>query len=185
MSIDFETDVATPEAPSDDKLAQVMRLAQVMVEQELAVAAMEEELKDLKAALLRTQTEDLPTLMEEIGMLSVTLKDGSKVEVVEDINCAIKVADRAAAHQWLIDNNFGGLIKTQVVTEFGRGQLDDAIRYAQEANSKFPENPAGVKDTVHPATLKSFVKEQLEKGAPIPMELFGVRPFNRAKYKKA
>lgn len=185
MDIDFESDLREPEAPSEDKLQQVMALAYLMVEQEREVAALEEALKETKAALQRTQTEDLPALMEEIGMLSVTLKDGSKVDVVEDIQCGIKVADRDAAHKWLIDNGFGGLIKTQVITEFGRGQLEDAINYAAEANAKFPANPAGVKDTVHPATLKSFLKEQLEKGAALPMELFGVRPFNRAKYQKA
>lgn len=185
MSIDFEQDVAQEEPLSKDKLERVMQLAQRMVDQEFEVKALEDELKNAKALLFKTQTEDLPLLMEELGMLSVTLKDGSKVDVVEDIQCGIAVAARDEAHNWLIQNGFGGLIKTQVITEFGRGQIEDAVKYAQEANERFPENPAGVKDAVHPATLKSFLKEQLEKGAALPMELFGVRPFNRAKYTKA
>ena len=184
--VDFENDAATPEAPTEDKLKRVMALAELMVAQERAVAAMENELKDAKAALLKTQTEDLPDLMEEIGMLAVTLQDGSSVKVVEDLTCGITVANRDAAHAWLIENGFGGLIKTQVITEFGRGQLDEAINYAQEASRLHPENPAALKDAVHPATLKSFVKEQLESGKEaFPMELFNVRPFNRAKYQKA
>lgn len=171
-------------APSGG-LERVMALALVMVQQERAVAALEEELREAKAALERTRTEALPDLMTEIGMTMVKLADGSTVEVVPDVHCAITEANRAAAHAWLVENGFGGLIKTKVVTEFGRGELDAAVQYAREANEKFPDHPATMQDGVHPLTLKSFVKEQLEKAAPIPMELFGIRPYNRAKYKAA
>jgi hypothetical protein len=29
-------------------------------------------------------------------------------------------------------------------------------------------------ESVHPQTLKSFVKEQIEKGSPVPVDTFGV-----------
>jgi hypothetical protein len=36
-------------------------------------------------------------------------------------------------------------------------------------------------ERVHPSTLKSFVKEQMEAGRAIPFDLFAIHPFNRVK----
>lgn len=184
-TIDFSADAENTIEASEDSLQRVIKLSELMVSQAKEVERLQQETKDAAAALFKTETETLPELMTELGMSLVKLKDGSTVEVIKDVHCAITEEKRSEAHEWLIANGFGGLIKTQVIAEFGRGERDKAIKYAQAATKKFPDHPAGMKDTVHPATLKSFVKEQLEKAANIPMETFGIRPFNRAKYKAA
>jgi len=38
-----------------------------------------------------------------------------------------------------------------------------------------------MEEGVHHSTLKSFVIEQREKGAELPLDLFGIHPYNRAK----
>lgn len=182
--LDFEKDAADT-AAEPASLERVMELANLMVEREKEVSRLEQELKEAKAALAAVQTEDLPRMMEEIGMKLVMLADGSKVEVVDDVHCGITEARRDAAHKWLVDNGFGGLIKTQVIVSFDRGELDAACAYTEELNRMDPEHPAAMKDAVHPATLKSFVKEQLAAGAEIPQDLFGIHPFSRAKYQPA
>jgi hypothetical protein len=35
-------------------------------------------------------------------------------------------------------------------------------------------------ETVHPSTLKAFVKEQLAVGTAVPFDLFGIYPYSRA-----
>ena len=40
------------------------------------------------------------------------------------------------------------------------------------------------KKEVHPQTLKAFVKEQLQKGQAVPMDLFGVFTGHRATIKR-
>jgi hypothetical protein len=40
------------------------------------------------------------------------------------------------------------------------------------------------KQWVEPMTLKAFVKEQVEKGAPLPMDLFGVYIGKKAKVRR-
>lgn len=182
--IDFAADAALTEEPQTE-LQRIVKLAELMVEQAQTVADLEQRLKDAKAALRRTETEDLPELMREVGLDSVKLNDGSTVEVVEDVDCGISEARRADAHDWLVSNGFGGLIKTQVITAFERGEIEEAMAYAAQATEAWPEHPATLKDAVHPATLKSFVKEQLAAGNDLPYELFGVRPYARAKYKGA
>lgn len=183
LSIDFAADTEVV-APVTD-LKRVIQLAELMVTQAKTVDELTESLRAAKEDLRRTETEDLPELMSELGMSSVALADGSSVSVNEDVECYISEERRPAAHGWLLEHGFGGLIKTQVITAFERGEIEQAQIYAAQANEAYPDHPAQLKDAVHPATLKSFVKEQLKAGNTLPFELFGVRPFNRAKYKAA
>ena len=181
--IDFSQDTQQESEPGGD-LQRIVKLATHMANQATTVESLEKQLKDAKADLRRIETEDLPELMREVGLSSIDLADGSRVEVLEEVDCSITEARRDAAHGWLVDNGFGGLIKTQVITAFERGEIEAAFEYAQQANAAWPEHPATLKDTVHPATLKSFVKEQLAAGADLPYDLFGVRPYSRAKYRR-
>lgn len=155
-------------------IQRAVQLATLLVKSQSDVAALELELAEAKAAVQRLEQEDLPELMQELGLASFKLEDGASVDLTQDVFCGITEARRASAHKWLLDNGFGGLIKTQVVAEFGKGELDAANEAARTIGGT-------VKEAVHPATLKSFVKEQLAKGSPLPTELFGINPFNKIK----
>jgi len=120
--------------------------------------------------------------MSELNLPSITLPSGAKVTVAADATAKISEANHPAAMKWLIDNKFGGLIKTGVLVEFGRGERDEAVKAARmiaESGLK----PL-VSEGVHHSTLKSFVKEQLNEGKEIPMDIFGVHTFNKATIKK-
>ncbi len=166
------------------ELKRVIELATLMVEQRKKVDCLKAELDAAQRDLRRIEQEDLPELMREIGMQSVTLADGSVVDVVEDVECGISEERRAKAHAWLIENGFGGLIKTEVVTTFGRGEGEAAHNFAEEVAATTGRAPQVV-ERVHPATLKSFIKEQLAAGAAIPFDTFGIHPFNKARLKPA
>lgn len=165
-------------------LKRVQQLAALMVSQQATVVALIEQLDAAKKALTRTEQEDLPELMAEVGLKSLTLEDGSIVEVVQDVSCGITEERRALAHSWLLEHGFGGLIKTEVSVAFGRGERDQATLLAAKIQEDTGASPA-VKEAVHPATLKSFVKEQMELGVAIPFDVFGIHPFNKAKLKAA
>lgn len=158
------------------ELKRVIELSSLLVQQRKYVEDLESRYETAKADLRRIETEDLPELMREIGMKSVTLDDGSVVEVVEEVDCSITQEKRAAAHDWLLANGFGGLIKTEVVVAFGKGEHEAAMKCAEQVGGVAQER-------VHPSTLKSFVKEQMTKGAAIPFDLFGIHPYNKAKLK--
>lgn len=165
-------------------LKRVIELATLMVAQRKKVDELTTDLEAAQRELRRIEQEDLPELMREIGMRSVTLDDGSIVEVVEDVQCGISEERRANAHAWLVANEFGGLIKTEVVTTFGRGEGDAAQEFAQTVAATTGQAPQVV-ERVHPATLKSFIKEQLAAGTAVPFDLFGIHPFNKARLKPA
>lgn len=163
-------------------IKRVTKLALLLVKQQAAVKTIDAKLKEAKKAMLSTEREDLPMLMKEVGLTELKLESGEKISVVEDCDAAITAKTKMGAIKWLVTNNFGGLIKTQVAVEFDRGDHDDAEKVRDELAEKY--DGVELVEKVHPATLKAFVKEQLGKGAAIPMDLFNVRPFSKAKVSK-
>ena len=174
--IDFENDAPPP----GDKLEQVRSLADLLVSAALNVTACETQLTQAKETLRRITEDDLPELMRELSLKEITLEDGSKVSVSDEISCGISVERRPAAHAWLALNGFGGLIKSAITIEFGREEFDAAKLLVPEIE-RLTDHPAELTEAVHPATLKAFLKEQMEAGKTPPQELFGIRAYAKAK----
>lgn len=158
------------------ELQRVVALAELLREQTARVKMLKDELEQEQAALRRTETEDLPELMRELGLSSLALSDGTTVKVVEEVSCSIAERNRNDAHAWLIEHGFGGLIKTAVTVEFGRGERENAELFAHSIEDHHPT----VVEQVHASTLKAFVKEQLGQGVALPFDLFGIFPYSKA-----
>lgn len=162
------------------ELKRVIILADLLAEQIRRQEDLEEQLKSTKAARQKLENEDLPTLMAEIGLSEFKLEDGSVVAIKEDVQCGISEARRAVALRWLVENNFGGIIKSEVRVAFESSQHDTAEEFAKSLAETFG-SAVNFQEAVHPATLKSFVKERLAQGEDIPFDLFGIHPFSVAK----
>jgi hypothetical protein len=165
-----------------DGLKTVSSLAQEVSNWEGKVAELEEQLRTAKAKLLELTDRDLPDMMAEVGITNFTLADGSKLEVKQTYGARIPVVHRDAAFAWLKEKGHDDIIKNLVSVPFGRGEdslATDFINLAQK-NGYAPDQ----KKEVHPQTLKAFVKEQLEKGQEVPMDLFGVFTGQRASIKR-
>lgn len=166
-----------------DQLTRIKELAQQLCDVKEALDAAEASAKDTKKTFLRLQREDLPSLMTEAGLTEIRLENGKLIRVQEDVDARITDATREAAIQWLDDNGFGGLVKTVLEVSYGRDQRDLAVDLYDELQSRSGHEACTLKATVHPATLKSFVKERLCAGESIPMDLFNVNPYNKATVK--
>lgn len=160
-------------------LQRVVQLAELLLKLRENVESLETQLAAAKADVRRVEQEDLPDLMQELGLETFKLKTGETVEVKPEVDCSITEEKRFAAHDWLSSNGFGGLIKTEVIVQFGRGEHDAAEGFAKEVALQ-GKQPALV-ERVHPSTLKSFIKEQMAAGKAIPFDLFGVHPYNKVK----
>jgi hypothetical protein len=166
----------------------VAALVQLAVQQESEMAKATAALAAAKESLRRTLMEDLPELMQELTLTDIKLLDGTSVEIKPEIDCGISEDNRFKAHQWLRERGFGALIKTEVTAKFGREQTEQAekavelLTEAFEADGIVPE----VKEAVHPATLKSFVKERMAAAAEEPdnvppIDLFSIFSYSKAK----
>lgn len=164
---------------TDEDLAVISKLAHLQLERQKWVAHIEEKLEAAKALLKKVQEEELPNAMKEIGMTEFKLTDGTKVTIKNEVYCSIPKDDGGRALNWLRDHNFGGLIKNQIIAEFGKGEDAKALEAAELlAEAGFhPEQ----KQTVHPQTLKAFAREQIEKGNEFPMDYFGAHIVDKAK----
>jgi hypothetical protein len=114
-------------------------------------------------------------------MESFTMADGSSIKVEKYYSASIAAARRAEAFQWLREKGYDDIIKNTVSVRFGRGEDELCERLK---NLLSAENyPLEQAEKVEPMTLKAFVKEQIERGNEMPLDLFGVYVGQRVKIK--
>ena len=143
------------------------------------VKADEELLKAKKRDLEKISGEIIPTLLSEMGLASLKLADGSAIEVKQYYAANISVKNREAAYSWLRSNNLGDIIKNDITVSFGRNEDNKAAEYANLAQSQGFQPTQKLK--VEPMTLKALVRERIEKGVEMPLDIFNVFVGNRTK----
>ena len=138
----------------------------------------EQNIKALKEKQRKLSEEEIPTFLQEKGLTSIRLNNGTEVSVAEDIKPGVLVANRSFCYQWLRDNGFGDLIKNIVSVNFGMGEDQDAVNLKKQIEEL--GLVCAEKEDVHYQTLKAFVGEQHRKGVSLPDE-FGVHVANKTK----
>ena len=130
----------------------------------------EEELKSLKLQKHLMSTEQIPAMMDEMGVQRLDVENLS-VSLKPLINASIPPTRREEAYQWLRENDLDDIIKNDVIMSFGKGEDNMAgdIMYELEQRGMHPEK----KTHIHSMTLKAFIRERVEKGLPIDLDLFG------------
>ena len=183
MEGDFEKNLSSNiEKVDSGKLKNVASIARQIRDEEEYIASLDKDLKKAKKNLLKLTDEEFPTLLQEMGLSEFKLDDGSQVTIKQTYGASILVDNRPTAYQWLRDNGFGDLIKNIVSCEFGMGEDQKADDFRDTASRKGFQVEQNT--SVHPQTLKAFVKERCEKGEEFPMELFGAFIGHRAIIKK-
>ena len=168
---EMESDVKTPTI-GDNSLKEMADLCAEQAALEDEMKQLEEQLKAKAKAARKLSQEIIPAKMSELGLESLTLKDGSSVKVKQLVQASIPVKYREEAFQWLRDNGHGDLIKNQVSATFGKGEDDSASNFIDKIEELgYQPNQ---KVWVEPMTLKAFVREQIAGGSEIPMDKFGV-----------
>jgi hypothetical protein len=149
------------------------------VEQQIEDA--EEQLKALKQEKHKLSVENIPALMDEMGVERLDV-DGVTVERKMIVSASIPAARKDEAFSWLRDNGLDDIIKNDVTCSFGKGEdnvAGDVVGLLQERGFD-PKT----KTHVHPSTLKAFVKERITDGKPIDLDMFGAFISNAAQIKR-
>ena len=142
----------------------------------------EEELKTLKLQKHKMSTEQIPAMMDEMGVQRLDVENLS-VSLKPLINASIPPTRRDEAYQWLRENDLDDIIKNDVIMSFGKGEDNMAgdIMYELEQRGMHPEK----KTHIHSMTLKAFIRERVEKGLPIDLDLFGAFVARTADIKRS
>ena len=163
-------------------LKSVASISRKIQSQEEKLERLIEETKQAKKDLLALTDQELPALMQEIGLSKVELSDGSKVSVKPIYSGNITAANHEPALGWLRQNGFGDIIKNEVKAQFGAGEDDAAASFIKAAAELGVETTE--KQGVRHVTLRAWIKERVESGDEFPTELFGAFIGQRAKIEK-
>jgi hypothetical protein len=171
------------EAQDNDALAKLAALAQELYEAQLEVAKAESALKAAQARRNKLSEVTIPEAMDDAGLKNLETPSGIKLEVTSKIRGAMKGDAKDAAMDWLEKNGQGGIIKNQVIVEFGKGEDEDAIQLEEELIEE-EWGDVDRKRSVHAQTLEKWIRERMEQGQPVPEELFNVYEQRTTKVKK-
>lgn len=175
---DESTALSSVDTGTGKQLSQLVRSLR-NVEQQIEDA--ENHIKSLKQEKHRLSVENIPALMDEMGVERLDV-DGLTVERKMIVSASIPKDRKDEAFSWLRENGLDDIIKNDVTCSFGKGQDNSAknvIAILQEAGF----DPA-TKTHVHPSTLKAFVKERITDGKPIDLDMFGAFISNAAQLRR-
>jgi hypothetical protein len=145
------------------------------------------EIETLEAKTLEKQKllqglieEKIPTAMSSVGMSEFKTTMGVTVQVRPFYAAKIPDNRKSEAFKWLTDRKHDSIIKSEVSVSFGKGEREkaDGVVAVLMKQGYLPVKTEGI----HHQTLKAFVKEQVEAGEPLPLDLFGVYIGKRAKF---
>lgn len=168
---------------NDEQLTSIGALAKRAKLLEKEIEEIESVVKERKEQLSKLLEDTIPAALSEMGMKSFKMEDGSSIEVKPFYSASIKEANRAQAYEWLREHGFDDIIKNTVSVRFGRGEdeLCEGLLNLLRSNN-YPVEQA---EKIEPQTLKAFVREQIERGSELPMDVFGVFVGSKATIKSA
>jgi hypothetical protein len=169
------------EVAGEGQLAQLSILADRQADAEHAVARLTADLAKANDQLRSICEHELPALMDELGMQDFTTTSGLKVTVRETIRASIPKDRKEAAFDWLDEHGHSSLVKRMFAVSFGRDEEKWARKFAADLRRRKRELSVDDIKKVESSTLRAFVKNQLEEGLELPLELFGVFRQRRSK----
>ena len=166
----------------DTKLDKVARLANKANDLQEVVDRKEEELRDAKNALRKVTDELLPEAMENLNLETVVMKDGSEISIKAIYGASIPKNRVDEAYDWLREQGYGDIIKNNITVTFGKGEDQDAQAFMLVCGAQgfTPQQT----EKIEPMTLKGWLREEVEAGHPIPMDLLGAFISQRAAIKR-
>jgi len=173
--------------PGENFKAVLRTLAQELLEAQDNVEAAEAVLEKRNAELKDISEHRIPQATEGMDG-TFDLGDGRELELKEHIRASIAGEKRVPAISWLDQNDYGHIVKRQVIVEFGKGEEERTNAFLKKLAELQDEEDIGklvykTNYSVHPQTLVSFVKEQLKEGVALPVDVFGIYRQRVAKVK--
>ena len=163
------------------KSQELSELCTRLLELQKQITKCEDNIKKLRNEERLLSENEIPNLMQQAGISSLKLIDGSSVSFKPEYYAKIPVSKTDEAFDWLSSNGHGDLIKNEVSLKFGRSEDNVANSIVEDLKSK--GHNVSQKKKVEPMSLKAFVREQIQSGQKLPMDLFGVYVSNKTTIK--
>jgi hypothetical protein len=165
-----------PPPPTDAELGSIANLAnrQKVLERDIADAT--SELKLMITEYWQIANHDLPNALRQAGSAGFTLTGGGKVEMRTQFDGSKLTSPEGLA--WVEANGGGSLIKTVILLEMDRGDLEAAREILAELRQSRHSNKFKtlvLTEEVNPQTIAKFARELIEQRRDPDLQLLGVR----------
>ena len=173
-------------------LHEPVRLAHKARELRQQAADLEQLAKALGEQARIIEENELPDAMDEIGVASLTLEDGTVLRIKSVVAGSIPSKYKEQALAWLVAQGHGELIKTDITLTVPRKDREKVPELLQQLQ------PLGytleVGEGVHAQTLAAWVREYLDTDAErtkaglpalpvLPLDLLGIFIGRKAEFK--
>lgn len=171
----------TAGTPGIDSLRRITDLVHQVQAYQASVSLWEQKIEKAKEDIKTLLERTIPDAMAEVNMSYIELNNDMGVRVEPFHRGSITEKTKAAAHKWLEENGFGGLVKREVQVSFARDAegVEGLRAYLREFGLTSKE-----KEAVNYQTLQAFIRNQAEKGEPVPAALFNVFSGRTTKFTK-
>lgn len=178
-------DAAKEEPLPEDILKRIQFFGTKQKKLKKQIADAENTLTLLKEQLRRVEEQDLPEAMDSVGMSTFSMEDGTTVKVKPFYAASIPEDRKEEAFDWLKQRDFDGMIKAEVKVNFGKGEFELAQQFLEFIRGwNIKAIQPDYKESVHWQTLRAWVKEQIEGGKELPLDMFGVFVGRKAELKE-
>lgn len=179
---EFAADV--PE-PSSDKLQQVQYWAHGLVRLQQLKATLEAQLEECNKEIHELASVKIPDLMGDIGIESVgVLGTTVKLKAWYSAKLPGDPEGRTAAMNWLRTHGAGDLAKTELSVQFGKSESNLAMDVAGHLDRYMQDQGAphlvAIQDTIHHMTYTAWVRERIEAGETLPLDILGAKMGHHA-----
>lgn len=167
---------------SGDLLKQITALSELQIKYESELDRAEQQVKAVKEKLRDISENKLPDLLAEAGMLEFTLTTGEKIVIAEDFYCSVPVDRRGEVIAKLREDGVGELITNKIEVDLAKGQdnlAGDVLGYV-ESMGLMAKRAEGV----NTASLKKYLREQIDEGSDIELSFYGAYLSRRTKVKQ-
>lgn len=173
----------------DDLISSLSEMVARAGQLEAQLAKIDEERAAVSHRYNELLNELIPAAMADANMASFKTASGSTVSVMKEYGASLARGKQESetefeqrkerALEWLDENGHEGIVKVSFDVRLQRGDTQSAESLTQALEELGVDYKRD--EGVHSSTLKAFVKEQLENGDPLPLDLFRVSEFTRAK----
>lgn len=197
-TIDFLADAEAGTGQSEGELKRLTNQIDQFMELEKSMKEKEKELKNLKRDHERMAKVTIPDMMFEVGLKDFATSSGYKVTVSQFLDASIPTLHsidscrsredrdelerrREDALDWIKGNNGAAIIKNVIsieVSDYSQEDVETLLEHVRELEFQYLNG-----ETVHPQTLKKFLKEKLENGISVPEKAFKVFKGNKVSVK--
>lgn len=129
----------------------------------LSIEQVENELSELKREKQELLVSKLPEVLDELGLSSAQTDDGKRITLETEVSASIQDNEKFFAY-------LETLGETQIikdVVELAKGGFDQELADFLDSHGKSFDRKA----TVHPQTLKKWVRDRISEGLEIPDSL--------------